>query len=243
MKDVFRNPLNVQAANIWEDLSPGLFSPNQEPSTPIDVHNLLVVVAGKGCKKLFFYYVGHGFEGGVSLKKTPNSKSSGDTDDYLFTKLATDLKNAAVPDVCVILQSCHSGSAIADLQGQGFNCQIITATDTNHKAYHFPGPVGNCYWTNHLADSWKKLGQNATFSQILGATLSYAESDFSNAKTNIFSDGYWILKGHSRISKIDAAGGRATVPAEALIEDLNNTALNPVTFSVDTPSDWRTQSN
>jgi len=69
---------------------------------------------GKACRKLFFHYIGHGEVGGMILKKEGKNES----ETLTYEKLACKLLELGVQEVCIVLETCYSGSAIAALQNK-----------------------------------------------------------------------------------------------------------------------------
>lgn len=62
---------------------------------------------GKACRKLFFHYIGHGGRGHMIVKK-----EGGGTENFTYKQLACKLLELGVPEVCITIEACHSGSAI-----------------------------------------------------------------------------------------------------------------------------------
>ncbi|MEZ0326247.1 MAG: hypothetical protein ACAH95_10100 [Fimbriimonas sp.] len=75
-----------------------------------------------GCKKLYFYYVGHGQKGAMALED-----ARGDSAPLFYDELARKLAAAGIPEVCVLLQTCHSATAIQPFQNLGNSGEIVTS--------------------------------------------------------------------------------------------------------------------
>ena len=234
MRDVFSDTLNIPDANIFEDTTPGtLFGVNHRPSTPSRLRDLFAKARAKGCKKIYYYFAGHGYDGGFCLAKEPGSKSDGDYDCMSFTELATQFESTKAMQVFVVQQSCHSASAIAPLQGHGFDGEIVTAADLNGLAYHnFVPGFRECFWTSALAKSWKASGATTDL-KILGESLVSALKLQNDVIYNTY-----VLPGNPRSGTIEAKGGQAAAPAEIVIVNLDDTTLNPVTFTVNKPANF-----
>jgi hypothetical protein len=234
MREVFSDTLNIPDSNIFEDTTPGkLFGVNHRPSTRSRLHDLFEKARAKGRKKLYYYFVGHGYIGGFCLAKEPNSTSTDDYDDMSFVDLAKEMGNTKIPQICVIQQSCHSGSAIADLQGYGFDGEIATATDRDGLAYHNPVPgIREVFWTGSLANAWKGLGASVSLTALADGLLG------AQMQATDFVTTHYILPGHPRTGKIEAKGGQATAPSEIVIANLDDPTLNPVTITVSKPANF-----
>jgi|GEM_PF-4270940 len=73
-----------------------------------EVCTALEGLKGKACDKLYFHYIGHGRKGSLLLKK----KDKNITDPLKYDVLACKLIELGVPEVCVTIEACFSGSAI-----------------------------------------------------------------------------------------------------------------------------------
>ena len=75
-----------------------------------DICDALDKFKGKACTKVYFYYIGHGYNGGMILRKP-----GGGTERVSYEKLACKLLEAGIQNVCVVIMACHSGSAVAPM--------------------------------------------------------------------------------------------------------------------------------
>lgn len=73
-----------------------------------DICDQIDALKGKACTKVYFYYIGHGYDGGMILRKDPGPG----TDRVSYTKLACKLLEAGIQNVCIVIMACHSGSAV-----------------------------------------------------------------------------------------------------------------------------------
>lgn len=64
---------------------------------------------GKKCRKLYFHYIGHGYRGGLILKK----KGKKGTHKLSYKKLARKFLQVGVGEVCITIEACYSGTAIS----------------------------------------------------------------------------------------------------------------------------------
>ncbi len=87
---------------------------NTMGATIKEVCDELDKLKGKACRKLFFHYIGHGEPGGMLLKKEGKNES----ETLTYEKLACKLLELGVQEVCIVLETCYSGSAIAALQNK-----------------------------------------------------------------------------------------------------------------------------
>src|SRR5262249_46528072 len=122
MRGVFKDVLHIPEGNIIEDTTPGVvFGVNHQASTPTRIRNLINQAKEKNCKKLYFYYAGHGYKGGFCPANEDNKDGSTELDYMDYSTLATLFQQTGIPNVCPILQCCHAGSAIPAMQGHGFS--------------------------------------------------------------------------------------------------------------------------
>ncbi len=92
----------VNGANIAVAGNPAVGASLKDICDQIDALN------GKACTKVYFYYIGHGYDGGMILRKDPGPG----TDRVSYTKLACKLLEAGIQNVCIVIMACHSGSAV-----------------------------------------------------------------------------------------------------------------------------------
>jgi hypothetical protein len=67
---------------------------------------------GKECTKVFFYYMGHGYNGGMVLRK-----EGGGTEHLSYRDLANKFLTEGIQNVCIVIMACYSGSATDALKG------------------------------------------------------------------------------------------------------------------------------
>jgi hypothetical protein len=95
-----------------------------------------LAMAGKGKDKLWVYYIGHGWidDGGDTGPAFPGAGS--DAEEFPTWKaMACSLAMSGVKNICVILDCCHAGGAIAQFQMKGIPGVIATACATDSFAY------------------------------------------------------------------------------------------------------------
>lgn len=76
-----------------------------------DICDQIDALKGKACTKVYFYYIGHGYNGGMILRKDPGPG----TERVSYEKLACKLLEAGIQNVCVVIMACHSGSAVSPM--------------------------------------------------------------------------------------------------------------------------------
>ncbi|HRX84230.1 MAG TPA: C13 family peptidase, partial [Phycisphaerae bacterium] len=96
------------------------------------------------CDKLYVYVSTHGSRnhlklpgGGISAKK-----------------LACKIKDKGVPNNCIVLQACKSGSDIDELKGKKIPGTVTTSADSSHSSYFEPGKYS--FYTQYLIDCLKR---------------------------------------------------------------------------------------
>jgi hypothetical protein len=99
--------------------------------------------ANPPCDKLYIYYTGHGGDTGAKMRGTT----------LTWAQIAQKIKDANAKEVCVIWQSCHSGSLIEELAKIGVNgYHISSTTPTGESTWELPGdpvagsPVSRFVW-------------------------------------------------------------------------------------------------
>jgi len=104
----FENSAEILRANITgEKLGPQIDPANiTELIEPSQQDIIDAIQAQKGnCDELYFYYVGHGFKGGMAL-------DGAGTDIMSWVGLSDELYKTDVKALRVILEACHSGAAV-----------------------------------------------------------------------------------------------------------------------------------
>jgi hypothetical protein len=81
-----------------------------------------------GCKKIYFYYTGHGMKHAMALED-----AEGNDEPYFYDTLAHDL--VGIPEVCVFIQACHSATAIQPFQNLGLTGEIITSASEENSSF------------------------------------------------------------------------------------------------------------
>lgn len=116
-----------------------------------DLEELIALVRVSNCDTVYFFYSGLGYEGGIVLR---------DLVKLSYADLGTMLRNAA-PDVKIIIDASHSGSAKSGLEAvRFFNDHDVTlVTGTSSKKHTFDSilhqapaaPIRGGFFTWHLA--------------------------------------------------------------------------------------------
>ena len=105
-------------------------------ATITEVHNAFEMMKEKKCRKLYYYYMGHGKKGAMILKKE-NNKS-----DYLtYGELAKKLKDAKSKEVCVVIEACFSGTAIDSFKTSRLKGLILTSSSKDSTTIRFADGV------------------------------------------------------------------------------------------------------
>ncbi len=63
-----------------------------------------------GCNKLYFAYIGHGYDGGIYFRS-----AHGNDDRVSYKTLAEKLIGTGAKEICLLITACHSGSATGPL--------------------------------------------------------------------------------------------------------------------------------
>lgn len=74
-----------------------------------DICDQIDALKGKACTKVYFYYIGHGYVGGMILRKDPGPG----TERVSYEKLACKLLEGGIQNACIVIMACHSGSAVS----------------------------------------------------------------------------------------------------------------------------------
>ncbi len=229
MRSVFHDVLKIPDDNIIEDTVPGtFFGTNHQPSTPSRIRDLLNKAAGKNCAKLYFYFAGHGYDGGFCAANESNTDGSTEYDYVDFKDLANLFQQTKIPVICPILQSCHSGSAIPQMQNHGFSGEIATAAHKDKLAYHNPVPgFRDPYWTAQLAKTYQDLA-------TLGPEQDLSLGNVALAVGEGLDPNSYTMIGNPRVATIDPAGGAAIAPAVVIV-NIDDPSQNPAKFTVTVP--------
>ncbi len=117
-----------RATKIMKDKGVGMIT-EVSPAGGSDMGHQLAM-AGKGKDKLWVYYTGHGWsdgEGGTG-PCFPGATTTADSFPT-WKDIACSLAMSGVKNVCVILDCCYAGGAIAQFQMKGIPGVIATACD------------------------------------------------------------------------------------------------------------------
>ncbi len=158
------------------------------------------------CKKLHFYYLGHGSEEdeGAGTQGGMILKGEGDERDIVtWHSLAAKLSLTGIEEVCVVIEACHAGGAIAALRD--FNItfsefpdnpnvlkgKLITSSTPERKTYR-----NNCQGTPFimgLYDCWQQSSADLNKADGVDAfeALAWALKQAENAPQN---SNLWKLK-------------------------------------------------
>jgi hypothetical protein len=148
MKAFFKDPsgpVGVPRGNIFSTTDA---EGNTIPSSVADLDRFLKMAKDQRCKKLYLYIAGHGSDGYMSLQGT-------DLGLFGYNELARRLAilGDTNTELCIIIQSCHAGSAIPDLQGYGVNGTVVTASD--RESLSWSTRTGGAYFTDALIKCWR----------------------------------------------------------------------------------------
>lgn len=180
MANLFENTVKIPAGNIIRDTDA---SGNAQATTPSRIPQLLASAKAKGCKKLYFYYAGHGYGPGFCPANEDGKDGSTELDYYPYDKLAQDIAATGIKEVCPIFDCCFSANAIQAFQAQGLTGVIVTSADTLNFSYRNPVyGLRGMFFTSAFADSWRKLaaipGGPVTPNEALVRTLQDNEGSY-----------------------------------------------------------------
>ena len=158
---------------------------------------------GMGKKKLWVYYTGHGWKGGPYI-------SSGATKADRFPTwkaMACSLKNSGVENSCIVIDACHSGSAIPAFQEKNLSGLIATSSHPDS-----------------TSDYWYRFIRNPDST----ITVTYAESHYTAALDSCFknaaadssnpANGVDLAEAHRWARKDSLAAGRKPPEIGLLID-------------------------
>lgn len=95
------------------------------------------------CDKLYVYVASHGSHNSIALPGTNLSAK----------KLACKIKAKNVPNNCIVLQACRSGSSIDELKGKKIPGFVTTSADSTHSSYFLRDKYS--YYTQYIIDCLK----------------------------------------------------------------------------------------
>ncbi|MBI1791912.1 MAG: hypothetical protein HYR60_30670 [Acidobacteria bacterium] len=130
-------------------------------------------------------------------------------------------------EVCIILDVCFSGGAIAHMQNINLTGAIVTGADTSGYTVELNLPlIGGGYFTSALISCWKDLlgqrpGQPAGLDEVTRWVTANGGASANN--------------GHPQFATIDAKGGVFPLNT-AIIEKVDDPKSNPVTVRIDRPA-------
>ncbi len=85
--------------------------------------------AGMGKDKLWVYYVGHGWTDNGETGPGFDGAPTQDEESCTWKAVACSLMASGAKNVCVVIEACHSGGAIAQFQMKGLTGNIFTSCD------------------------------------------------------------------------------------------------------------------
>ncbi len=155
-------------------------------ATPEEVLAKLDSLKKRACRKLYFYYIGHGRPGAMLLKKAGTKATA----PYTYRKLAQKLLEMGVPEVCIIIEACYSGSAIRQLKRArirkgkkktGLKGIIITSsTSGNTTTRHPDGAPFNKALLACCKDPEADLNEDGRITLIEAVAWARAKNDIVN---------------------------------------------------------------
>ncbi|HET7768540.1 MAG TPA: hypothetical protein VFN74_07165, partial [Chloroflexota bacterium] len=127
-------PLLEEAAKQWTEFArddlgvpPADILTTEGPTSPEAVREMINTAKARGCKRLFLFIAAHGGPTGIDLTKL----GTGDVQGYSYGQLGDDLEaaNDTLDEVYTFIYACKSGAAHHQLQGRGFDGEVVSATD------------------------------------------------------------------------------------------------------------------
>jgi hypothetical protein len=144
---------------LVRDSEENIFMPRPDrPATREDVAQFLEAAKTKNCKKLYFYYNGHGNQrnapgvhhraGGMHLQRGKDP-----TENMSYKDLAMGLEEVKPSELCVLIDDCFAGEACEWLQGRSLKGFFVSAADRDHVSYRATFGRGAKY-TNAFVTCW-----------------------------------------------------------------------------------------
>lgn len=118
--------------------------------TRADLQRLIDEAAKKNCKKLYFYYSGHGTSKDDGAGMVLVNEAGDGTDVLSYEELARMMQPLKGAELCMIVDACFSGQVIDWFRGKGYRGAIVTGSDADNVAYGTRGPNGFGYVTFHV---------------------------------------------------------------------------------------------
>src|SRR5687767_7759627 len=127
-------PLLEEAAKQWTEFArddlgvpPADILTTEGPTSPEAVREMINTAKARGCTRLFLFIAAHGGPTGIDLTKL----GTGDVQGYSYGRLGDDLETAndTLDEVYTFIYACKSGAAHHQLQGRGFDGEVVSATD------------------------------------------------------------------------------------------------------------------
>lgn len=118
--------------------------------TRADLQRLIDEAAKKNCKKLYFYYSGHGTSKDDGAGIVLVNEAGDGTDVLPYEDLARMMQPLKGAELCMIVDACYSGQLIDWFRGKGYRGAILTGSDADNVAYGTRGPNGFGYVTYHV---------------------------------------------------------------------------------------------
>jgi hypothetical protein len=149
-----------------------IFTPAEnKPAVPSDLDKLITQVAAKDCKKLYFFFSGHGHTGGFGMANESNTDGSPVYDYVDYSDLAKKLRILSEKGVqfCVFVLACFSASAIPAMQEQGISGEIIT--NAGPASISRFDSIKGYFFMEDFLKCWRELrtmsNRNPTFKETL----------------------------------------------------------------------------
>ncbi len=105
----------------------------------------------KSCAKLYVVYVGHGYQGGITV-----AKDGGGHDRLSYEKLSEKLGMAYPDEACILIMACYSGSAVGEMQKR-VGLKGVVATSSSGGQPTDRQPDGSPFM-KHLLECWTDPG-------------------------------------------------------------------------------------
>ena len=151
-------PLLEEAAKQWTEFArddlgvpPADILTTEGPTSPEAVREMINTAKARGCTQLFLFIAAHGSPTGIDLTEL----GTGDVQGYSYGQLGDDLETATdtLDEVYVFIYACKSGAAHHQLQGRGFDGEVVSATDEDTNCVAFVD------WAEHpkeFRESWRE---------------------------------------------------------------------------------------